>query len=68
MSVVTAPKNLNNVSSGLVLGSQPIVDSAVAYYTCQILDAGLSGVVIYLLLTFKRRAIIQDVDYISKTN
>lgn len=44
MSVVTAPKNLNNVSSGLVLGSQPIVDSAVAYYTCQILDAGLSGV------------------------
>ena len=44
LSVITAPKNLNAVTSGLVLGSQPIVDSAVAYYTCQILDGALSGV------------------------
>ena len=44
LSVITAPKNLNAVTTGLTLGSQPIVDSSVAYYTCQILDSALSGV------------------------
>lgn len=55
LSVATAPKNLNNVTSGLVLGSQPIIDNTVSYYTCQILDAGLSGLSDLLTFTMKEQ-------------
>jgi len=55
LSVATAPKNLNNVTSGLVLGSQPIIDTAVSSYTCQILDAGLSGISDLLTFTMKEQ-------------
>jgi len=55
LSVATAPKNLNNVTSGLILGSQPIIDSSVSYYTCQMLDAGLSGLSELLTFTMKEQ-------------
>lgn len=55
LSVATAPKNLNNVTSGLILGSQPIIDSSVNYYTCQMLDAGLSGLSELLTFTMKEQ-------------
>lgn len=55
LSVITAPKNLNNVTSGLVLGSQPIIDTAVSSYTCQILDGALSGVSDLLTFTMKEQ-------------
>ena len=38
-TVATSPVNLNNITLGLVVGIQPVIDSAVASYTCQILDA-----------------------------
>ncbi len=55
MSVATAPKNLNAITVGLTLGSQPIIDSSVSSYTCQILDAGLSGLSGLMYFTIKEQ-------------
>lgn len=55
LSITTAPKNLNNITSGLVLGSQPIIDSSVAYYNCQILDPAFSSISDLLTFTIKEQ-------------
>ena len=55
MSIITAPNNLNNVTSGLVLGSQPIIDSSVAYYTCEVKDGSLTTIGDVLTFTMKEQ-------------
>jgi len=55
MSLITGPKNLNSVTSGLTLGVQPIIDSAVASYTLEVLDGALASVSDLLTFTMKEQ-------------
>ena len=43
-SVSTSPESLNKIATSLALGTQPIIDSTVATYTVQILDAAFAAV------------------------
>jgi hypothetical protein len=55
MNLITGPKNLNSVTSGLTLGVQPIIDSAVASYTLEVLDGSLASVSDLLTFTMKEQ-------------
>ncbi len=55
MSIATAPKNLNNITTGLTVGVQPIIDSSVAYYTCEIKDGALATIGNVLTFTMKEQ-------------
>lgn len=54
-TVTTSPENLNNITLGLVVGVLPVIDSAVASYTCQILDAGSSAISDILTFNMKEQ-------------